>query len=94
MPVKAHQGRVVFELASGSFENRVDEVLHRLAGVHRRAFGDQRLEIEAGGTSLQGSSVLPRDARFRRAGSTVGWVSRSTRLAPPAHRTLGGAANS
>ena len=53
MPVEAHYGRVVFELAFGAVEDRFDEMLYRLSGVHLRPFGDERRNVKAGGVSLE-----------------------------------------
>jgi hypothetical protein len=40
VPVEAHDGGVVFELAAGAFEDGFDEMLYRLSRVHTRPLGD------------------------------------------------------
>ena len=42
VPVEAHGGRVVLELAAGRLEDGLDQVLHGFARMHLRARGDQR----------------------------------------------------
>ena len=53
MPVQAHGGGVVFELAAGRVEDGLDKVLHGFPRVHFPAARHYRRDVDAVSVALQ-----------------------------------------